>query len=198
MIKQFSSYQRLASKTASYKDPDYLPLGLVEECGELVHEFARCKRKNVPMDVEALSSEIGDVLWILSQMCRENDLSLADVATKNIAKLKKRDSEGSIHSKENRGTEAPVEQSSRKISPRWVTRITAVSSTVAGICVALLISYFVVSKELKTTPDTSSLDCAVLKEIYEEAYIEALHPITDVIDWDALDKEFYTKYKECT
>jgi NTP pyrophosphatase (non-canonical NTP hydrolase) len=45
MIKQFESYQRLASKTASYKDPDYLPLGLTEECGELVHEYARCKEK---------------------------------------------------------------------------------------------------------------------------------------------------------
>lgn len=102
MIKQFESYQRLASKTASYKDPDYLPLGLAEECGELVHEFARCKRKGVPMDVEALSSEIGDVLWMLSQICREYDLSLAVVATENIAKLKQRNTDGSIHTKENR------------------------------------------------------------------------------------------------
>jgi NTP pyrophosphatase (non-canonical NTP hydrolase) len=102
MIKQFESYQRLASKTASYKDPDYLPLGLTEECGELVHEFARCKRKGVPMDTESLSSEIGDVLWMLSQICREYNLSLADVATKNIAKLKQREETGCIHKKYNR------------------------------------------------------------------------------------------------
>tara|TARA_B100000780_G_scaffold278781_1_gene253646 strand:+ start:5512 stop:5820 length:309 start_codon:yes stop_codon:yes gene_type:complete len=102
MIKQFESYQRLASKTASYKDPDYLPLGLTEECGELVHEFARCKRKGVPMDIKALSSEIGDVLWMLSQICREHNLSLADVATENIEKLKQREHSGSIHEKSNR------------------------------------------------------------------------------------------------
>tara|TARA_B110000211_G_scaffold22400_1_gene23134 strand:- start:752 stop:1060 length:309 start_codon:yes stop_codon:yes gene_type:complete len=102
MIKQFDSYQRLAKKTASYQDPDYLPLGLAEECGELVHEFARCKRKGVPMDIEALESEVGDVLWVLSQICTEHGLSLGWVATNNIAKLKQRDSQGSIHEKENR------------------------------------------------------------------------------------------------
>ena len=102
MINEFNKYQELATTTASYKDPDYLPLGLVEECGELVHEFARCKRKGVPMDVDCLSNEIGDVLWLLSQICREHNLSLADVATDNIAKLTKRHSSGSIHLKENR------------------------------------------------------------------------------------------------
>ena len=98
----FDKYQTLASMTASYKDPDYLPLGLAEECGELVHEFARCKRKGVPMDIEALSSEVGDVLWMLSQICREYDLSLADVAKANIEKLAARMDAGMIHDKEGR------------------------------------------------------------------------------------------------
>lgn len=102
MIKQFDSYQRLASKTATYEDPDYLPLGLAEECGELVHEYARCKRKGVPMDTAALIGEIGDVLWMLSQICTENKLSLGRVATHNIAKLKKRDEQGTVHEKQDR------------------------------------------------------------------------------------------------
>lgn len=102
MIKDFDIYQELASKTASYKDPDYLPLGLTEECGELVHEFARCKRKGVSMDLDALGNEVGDVLWLLSQICREHGLSLSEVASKNIDKLTKRHLLGSIHLKENR------------------------------------------------------------------------------------------------
>ena len=84
MINEFNTYQELATTTASYKDPDYLPLGLAEECGELVHEFAR------------------DVLWLLSQICREHGLSLSDVAANNISKLTKRHLSGSIHLKENR------------------------------------------------------------------------------------------------
>ena len=40
--------------------------------------------------------------------------------------------------------------------------------------------------------------CNTLKAIYEEAYVDALHPFKSNIDWDSLDKVFYTKYKECT
>ena len=86
----FRDYEMAAVKTASYKDPDYLPLGLVEEVGELVHEYARCKRKGVDMDVEALKNEVGDVLWVLSQISRQHDFSLEEAAIGNIEKLKER------------------------------------------------------------------------------------------------------------
>lgn len=99
----FREYELEAVKTASYKDPDYLPMGLAEEAGELIHEYARCKRKGVEMDVKALKSEVGDVLWVLSQISRENGFWLQDAAQDNIDKLKARESTGAIHDKALRG-----------------------------------------------------------------------------------------------
>jgi len=98
----FREYELKAANTASYKDPDYLPLGLAEEVGELLHEYARCKRKGVDMDTKALKSEVGDVLWVLSQISRENGFWLQDAAHDNIRKLKSRQKDGTIHLKENR------------------------------------------------------------------------------------------------
>jgi NTP pyrophosphatase (non-canonical NTP hydrolase) len=95
-------YELAAKETASYKDKDYLPLGLAEETGELIHEYARCKRKGVKMDIEALKSEVGDVVWVLSQICRENGFWLEEAMSGNIEKLSKRDGEGTLHLKGNR------------------------------------------------------------------------------------------------
>jgi NTP pyrophosphatase (non-canonical NTP hydrolase) len=95
----FSDYEFPAAKTATYKNPMYLPLGLAEEVGELLHEYARCERKGVEIDLEALRSECGDVLWVLSQICRENGFSLEEAARENIAKLKSRSESGTIHAK---------------------------------------------------------------------------------------------------
>lgn len=99
----FREYELEAVKTASYKDPDYLPLGLSEEVGELLHEYARCKRKGVEMDVKALKSEVGDVLWVLSQIAREHGFWLQEAAEDNMSKLRQRTETGAIHDKTLRG-----------------------------------------------------------------------------------------------
>ena len=98
----FSSYELVAKTTATYKDVDYLPLGLTEEVGELVHLFASSKRKGTAVDQDKLISEVGDVLWVLSQIARENGFWLDDAARSNMAKLRKRDLQGTIHEKHNR------------------------------------------------------------------------------------------------
>lgn len=98
-VTTFALYEEEAKKTATYKDSDYLPLGLTEEVGELVHEYARCKRKGVDMDTKALMSEVGDVLWVLSQIAREHDFTLAAAASDNLAKLHTRKLQGTIHEK---------------------------------------------------------------------------------------------------
>ena len=98
----FQKYELAARATASYKDMDYLPLGLAEECGELVHEYARCKRKGVSMDISALKSEVGDVLWMLALISYENGFHLEEAAEDNINKLSARSVGGTIHQKQNR------------------------------------------------------------------------------------------------
>lgn len=104
-IATFKLYEEEAQKTATYKDKDYLPLGLTEEVGELVHEYARCKRKGVDMDVESLKSEVGDVLWVLSQIAREHGFTLSDAAVNNIEKLRIRKQQGTVHEKVGRGSD---------------------------------------------------------------------------------------------
>ena len=99
---RFIDYEISADDTASYMDPDYLPLGLMEEVGELAHEYARVKRTGKDISVEALISETGDVLWILSQIAKENGFTLQKAAEDNIRKLSQRNQEGSIHDKRNR------------------------------------------------------------------------------------------------
>lgn len=96
----FSEYQNKAELTATYKDVGYLPLGLTEEVGELVHEFAKVKRTGVKLDRDAVKDELGDVLWVLSQMARESGFTLEEVARYNIDKLTQRSYSGNIHNKE--------------------------------------------------------------------------------------------------
>ena len=98
----FSAYELVAQKTATYKDADYLPLGLAEEVGELIHLFGAAKRKGTTVDQDELISEVGDVLWVLSQIARENGFWLDHAAMSNMAKLRKRDLQGTIHDKTNR------------------------------------------------------------------------------------------------
>ena len=98
----FSHYELGAQHTATYKDVDYLPLGLAEEVGELIQLFAEAKRKDIPVDQDKLISEVGDVLWVLSQIARENGFWLDQAAGDNLAKLRKRDLQGAIHDKTSR------------------------------------------------------------------------------------------------
>ena len=98
----FSEYELGAEETATYKDPDYLPLGLGEEVGELLQLFAQAKRKGEKVDIKKLKSEMGDVLWVLSQIAREHGFWMDDAAWNNIHKLNKRNSQGAIHDKTNR------------------------------------------------------------------------------------------------
>lgn len=99
----FDIYSREANRTASYYSVDYLPLGLAEEVGELIHEYAKVKRTgDCSLNKSSIKSEIGDVLWVLSQMADECGFGLADAARCNINKLQDRKEQKSIHNKENR------------------------------------------------------------------------------------------------
>jgi NTP pyrophosphatase (non-canonical NTP hydrolase) len=90
-----SDYQRESRKTWSLIHTDhpivYPTLGLVNEAGELAGKVKKIFRDKGGVigatDREALKYELGDVLWYLTQICTELDLTLEEVASANLEKL---------------------------------------------------------------------------------------------------------------
>jgi len=101
---EFSEYQTKASETAVYPDRGsniyYPALGLVGEAGEIANKVKKIMRdSDGVLDegiIETIVGELGDVLWYLSAICDELDVSLEDVADKNIEKLYGRKARGTI------------------------------------------------------------------------------------------------------
>lgn len=103
-FQHFQAYQQASRKTwgeVSMDSPIVYPtLGLVNEAGEVagkIKKIFRDKGGNISAeDREALKYELGDVLWYLTQICTELDLTLQEVATANIEKLFSRLERGQI------------------------------------------------------------------------------------------------------
>lgn len=100
----FDWYQKRSADTWSEINTDhaivYPTLGLTNEAGEFAGKVKKIFRDKggviSPEDREALKSELGDVLWYLTQICTQLDLNLADVAQANIVKLSSRKRRGKI------------------------------------------------------------------------------------------------------
>ena len=98
LILNFDEYQKLASATAIYprigNNVYYPALALAGESGEVCNKISKIMRDHSDiitneMKLE-LENELGDVLWNLSQLATELCLSLDEVATNNLRKLKSR------------------------------------------------------------------------------------------------------------
>jgi len=94
-----SKYQAWAMRT-SRKDispDDHLfngILGLSGEVGECADLVKKCFYQDGRAITEKLKEELGDVLWYIAEVASAMGWSLADVAVKNIEKLKKRYPDG--------------------------------------------------------------------------------------------------------
>lgn len=103
-IENFDTYQRESRKTWGMIPMDhpivYPTLGLVNEAGEVAGKIKKIFRDHegqiTEKDRQALKQELGDVLWYLTQICTELDLSLAEVAEANLVKLFSRLARGQI------------------------------------------------------------------------------------------------------
>lgn len=103
-ISEFNTYQTESRKTWSLIKTDhaivYPTLGLVNEAGEVAGKVKKIFRDKGgvigPAEREALKQELGDVLWYLTQICTDLDLTLAEVAEANIVKLFDRLERGTI------------------------------------------------------------------------------------------------------
>lgn len=97
---EFNEYQELARTTAIYPKQYmtvYPALGLAGETGEVCEKIKKHIRDNNVLDKEDLTKELGDVLWYLSNLASDLDISLNDVAQKNYDKLKSRMERNVIH-----------------------------------------------------------------------------------------------------
>ena len=102
----FNEYQKASRQTAQYPTVGekfiYPVLGLVGEAGEVAEKIKELFRNNNGhIDEEfkqRLKKELGDVLWYLSQIASEFDLSLNEVAQHNLDKVLDRQARGVIES----------------------------------------------------------------------------------------------------
>jgi len=89
---KFNEYQKIAKTTAVYPSEYtvvYPTLGLMGEAGEVSEKV----KKHIRGDIETLDGlkkELGDVLWYLSAIASDLDISLEDVARTNLKKLESR------------------------------------------------------------------------------------------------------------
>ena len=105
-------YQQSASRTAVYPARNqfhgilYTSVALAGEVGEfcnLVKKVARNHDGVPPLEmIEAMSEELGDVLWYVSQAAVELGLSLDQIAVENLAKLSRRKEENKLKEDQHR------------------------------------------------------------------------------------------------
>ena len=98
----FNEYQKTSRETAIYPDAGknwiYPTLGLAGEAGEIANKMKKVMRdKEGKIDEDTkkdMEQELGDILWYVAQVATELDLSLGNIAEKNIEKLFSRKDRG--------------------------------------------------------------------------------------------------------
>ena len=105
----FSEYQEKASKydlfetTSDLKEVAFTEkvLGLVGEAGETADKIKKILRDKNGVasreDKEAISKELGDILWYIVNIARYLGVDLSEVASLNIEKLESRYQRNKIH-----------------------------------------------------------------------------------------------------
>lgn len=107
-----NDYQKQAAKTDTFKDtipvtdlatPGFVEkaLGLSGEAGEVADKIKKIIRdksgKLTEEDRQEIVLELGDVLWYVANISRVLDVSLEDVASKNLKKLAARQKNNTLH-----------------------------------------------------------------------------------------------------
>jgi NTP pyrophosphatase (non-canonical NTP hydrolase) len=68
--------------------------GLAEEAGEVMGQVRKAVYVGHPLDRERMVQELGDALWCLAALATTLDVPLAEVATTNLDKLRRRFPDG--------------------------------------------------------------------------------------------------------
>ena len=107
----FEEYQQLAARTMNQNldDEETEWHALFEMCSEVgeIHGIYQKYYQGHEIDIDALTLEIGDLLWGIAELCTVNSINLDTVAERNIAKLRKRYPDGfDVDRSLNRGDES--------------------------------------------------------------------------------------------
>ena len=94
-----ASYQEATKQFAIYSEDkalEYLTLGLTSEAGEVAGKVAKFIRDKTELDtlIDGVSKEIGDTLWMISQLCNTLGLDMEQCMQENITKLSSRRDRG--------------------------------------------------------------------------------------------------------
>lgn len=93
----FSDYQKWARQTAIYP-PEHIVtyplLGLVGEVGEFANKYKKVLRDGREFSKEDMESELGDILWYLTNVAFDAGLNINNIAVKNLLKLADRKNRG--------------------------------------------------------------------------------------------------------
>jgi NTP pyrophosphatase (non-canonical NTP hydrolase) len=100
----FDKYQTESRKTALYPNVGrnfvYPTLGLAGEAGEVADKLKKTIRDDdgivTAQKKKEVAKELGDVLWYVAQVASELELSLDEIAQKNLEKLFSRKERGVI------------------------------------------------------------------------------------------------------
>lgn len=74
-----------------------MALGLAGEAGEVADLLKKKMGHGHPLDLDKLTSELGDVLWYVTALAECAGLTLDEIARYNVAKLRKRYPNGFTH-----------------------------------------------------------------------------------------------------
>jgi NTP pyrophosphatase (non-canonical NTP hydrolase) len=105
VFMKLDDYQKKSRVTALYGPIGgrrflYPVLGLAGEAGELLNKIKkifRDQRGQVSKETkEAIASELGDILWYLSQVSTEFGFKLSSLAERNLQKLQSRARRGKL------------------------------------------------------------------------------------------------------
>lgn len=95
----FAEYQRQAMRTANKALPVDEKLlnavmGMCGEAGEAIDLVKKHRAQGAALDMNRLAGEVGDCLWYIAEFAEASGIPLAEIAQRNIAKLKTRYPEG--------------------------------------------------------------------------------------------------------
>lgn len=91
---QSEAYRVIQSHANDREEILHWVIGLTEEAGEVASLVKHKYFHNEDIFNIKIAEELGDVLWYISAMCTVLDISLADVARINLAKLRVRFADG--------------------------------------------------------------------------------------------------------
>lgn len=109
----FNEYQHQAMRTANKDLPADEKLlnavmGMCGEAGEAIDLLKKHRAQGAALDIDRLAKEVGDCLWYIAEFAEASGISLAEIAQRNIAKLKARYPEGFSEERSNNRAEEDV------------------------------------------------------------------------------------------